>query len=182
MKKCFLLVITTILLVAMVACTTTTPEKVGTKNASATNTGESKSDESKPAETKTYKIGDVIKMGNLQVTVNSAEIVKPDKINTPQDSNNYFLFVDTTVENLGDTPLTISSMLMFQVVDKDGRALTMTYHTKQKGNLDGELGSGRKMTGQLVYEIPKAAKVEDYELIFEPDVLGFGQAIIKLTK
>jgi len=38
------------------------------------------------------------------------------------------------------------------------------------------------MTGQIVFEVPKTSKLSDFEFIFEPDLLGFGQAIFKLEK
>ncbi|MDK2902286.1 MAG: hypothetical protein PWQ93_205 [Clostridiales bacterium] len=189
MKKLFILLTVATLVVVTIACTTTTttPEKVGTKDTTApeTTTANEVSESetgTKPAESTTYKMGDIIKMGDLQLTVNSAEIVAPDKINEPLDTNNQFLFIDITIENIGQESTSISSMLMFKAVDKDGRSQSMTFHTEQKGTLDGELGAGRKMTGQIVFEVPKDTKPADYELIFEPDILRFGQAIIKLTK
>ena len=47
-----------------------------------------------------------------------------------------------------------------------------------RGTLDGELGVGRKMTGELAWEVPIGT--EGLELLFTPELLQAGQAIFKL--
>jgi len=171
--KRFLFVLLVSLVLVLTACsvTTTTPEKINDT-----------SQTQQTAKQQIFKIGDKVKMGDLAITLNSAQLVLPDEWNQPTDSNNQFLFVDATIENLGNQSVVISSLMMFKLVDKDGREQNIAIHTKQKGQLDGELGPSRKMTGQIVFEVPKTSKLSDFEFIFEPDLLGFGQAIFKLEK
>lgn len=55
------------------------------------------------------------------------------------------------------------------------RALT----THEQGNLDGELGAGRSMRGEIAYEVDEGQT--DWELIFEPNLFDFGQGIYELS-
>jgi len=129
--KRFLFVLLVSLVLVLTACsvTTTTPEKINDT-----------SQTQQTAKQQIFKIGDKVKMGDLAITLNSAQLVLPDEWNQPTDSNNQFLFVDATIENLGNQSVVISSLMMFKLVDKDGREQNIAIHTKQKGQLDGELG------------------------------------------
>lgn len=182
MKKLIVLVFSLMLIIGIAGCNSSSaPEKTDT-SATPPTSSTSETSNPAPAQTTTYKIGDTVTIDNYKITVNSAEIVEPDSFNKPLEENTHFLFVDATVENIGSEPASISSMLMFDLVDKDGRSQNVFIHSKQKGTLNGELGAGRKMSGQIVYEIPKENKASDYEFIFIPNFMESGQVIFKLTK
>lgn len=68
--------------------------------------------------------------------------------------------------------------MMFKLADSEGYSYNQTIIDNVKGSLDGEIGPARKMRGEIVYEVPK--KAQGLEFIFEPNLLGFGQAIFKL--
>jgi len=69
---------------------------------------------------------------------------------------------------------------MFKLSDGEGYSYDQAFGADTKGSLDGELAPGRKMRGELAYEIPKDAS--GLELIFDADVWGSGQAIVKLDR
>lgn len=56
--------------------------------------------------------------------------------------------------------------------------LAQSIGAETKGQLDGELGPGRKMSGQIAFELDTVEK--NLEFIFEPNVFGSGQAIYKV--
>lgn len=62
--------------------------------------------------------------------------------------------------------------------DADGYKYDITIAPDTKGSVDGELQPGRKLRGEVAFEIPENAT--GLELIFEPNVFGFGQAIVKI--
>jgi len=81
--KRFLFVLLVSLVLVLTACsvTTTTPEKINDT-----------SQTQQTAKQQIFKIGDKVKMGDLAITLNSAQLVLPDEWNQPTDSNNQFLF------------------------------------------------------------------------------------------
>jgi len=169
MKKAFLVFLLIMGLVITGCGETTTPEKVDTSQPATEN--------QQKTEPQYFKVGDTVKMGKLAITVNGVRQSKGTSFEKPKDGH-VFVIVDATIENLGDEPASISSMLMFKMADAEGYNYGTTIFTGIKGQLDGEVGPGRKMRGEVAFEVPKDAK--GLEFIFEPNLLGFGQAIFKL--
>lgn len=156
----------------------------GTKVAETTSTqstGDTKKEETKKNETKTFKVGDVVQLKNFKITVNKVYNVEGNDMAAPKDGNQ-FIAVDCTVENISKEEQAVSSMMMFKVVDKDGRQCeySLTGQTAANaGQLDGKLGAGRKITGVYVVEVPKGAS--GLELEFDGSLLSSGQVIVKLN-
>lgn len=143
-----------------------TPEKVN-KNAETESA----------AKTETYKIGDSVKAGNLIFTVNSTRIDEGGDFIKPKDGYIYYI-IDVTVENTGDKSESVSSLMMFKLFDSDGYNYNITIGPETKGSVDGEISSGRKLRGELAFEIPQDA--EGLELEIDPSIFGSGQIIVKL--
>lgn len=155
------------------------PKKVGENNNAATTS--TSNVENKKAETKIFKVGDVVQLNDFKITVNKVYTVKGDDFAKPKDGNE-FVAIDCTVENISKEEQAISSMLMFKVVDKDGRACeySLTGQTAANaGQLDGNIGPGRKLTGVYVVEVPKGTT--GLELEFDSSLLTGGQVIVKLN-
>lgn len=143
-------------------------------------TTEPKKATTEPAETKqqqTFNIGERVEMGELVITVNSVNDSQGGEFLKPAAGHIYKI-VDCTIENLSDESQVISSVLMFKLADSEGYNYNVTITDSSKPSLDGELGPGRKMRGEIAFEVP--ADATGLELIFEPDILGSGQAIFKL--
>lgn len=133
-----------------------------------------------PANTKQqeiFKIGERVEMGKLVITVNSV-IDSPGGQFLKPASGHIYKIADCTIENLGDGATVISSLAMFSIVDSEGYKYNETFTEDSKSNLGGELGPGRKMRGRVAFEVPSNAT--GLELIFEPNLFGFGQAIFNL--
>lgn len=125
-----------------------------------------------------FKVGDTVKIDNFNVRVNKVSTSNGGEFIKPKKGNEY-LKIDITLENISNESQAVSSILMFKVVDKDGRAYNQAIIENQKGQLDGELGKGRKMTGEYVVEVPKGTK--NLELEFDSSVISKGQVVIKLN-
>jgi len=143
-------------------------------------TTEPKKATTEPAETQQqqiFKIGERVEMGELVITVNSVVDSQGSEFLKPA-AGHVFKIVDCTIENLSDQSQAISSLMMFKMADSEGYNYNVTITDSSKPSLDGELGPGRKMRGEIAFEVPTDAT--GLELIFEPNILGFGQAIFKL--
>lgn len=132
--------------------------------------------EEKSNKTEVFNIGDTIELDKFKITVNEVKTTNGSDFIKPQEGNE-FLYVDATVENISDKEQTVSSVLMFKVVDKDGRAMKQTIVENANGQLDGTIGPGRKMTGEYVVEVPKDAT--GLELQFDSSLAG-NQVVVKL--
>ncbi|MDI6600340.1 MAG: DUF4352 domain-containing protein [Thermoanaerobacteraceae bacterium] len=158
---------------------TATPEKVSDAGAATNQTEGVKKDEEKAPAVETFKIGDVISIGDYVLTVNSTRTSNGNDFLKPDEGNTWYI-IDATVENKSDKPVNVSSLLMFTLSDGEGYSYDQAFGADTKGSLDGELAPGRKMRGELAYEIPESAG--GLELIFDADVWGSGQAIVKLDR
>lgn len=152
------------------------PAKVGENNSTTPASAEKKSEGPK-----TFNVGDVVQLKDLKITVTKIYTVKGDEFSKPKDGNE-FLAIDCTVENTSDKEQAISSIMMFKVVDKDGRACeySLLGQTAAKaGQMDGTIGVGRKMSGVYVVEVPKGQT--GLELEFDGSLFTGGQVVVKLN-
>ncbi|EJE7235932.1 DUF4352 domain-containing protein [Clostridium botulinum] len=155
------------------------PQKVGQTSAKVQDKSTETSTETNKS--KVFKIGDVVKLKDFKVTVNKLYKVKGDELSQPQPGNE-FIAVDCSVENISNEQQAVSSVMMFKVVDKDGRECEESIGgltAAKAGQMDGEIGPGRKITGVYVVEVPKGTT--GLELEFNGSLLLGGQVIVKLN-
>lgn len=128
---------------------------------------------------KDFKVGDTVKLNDYTVKVNKVYVYKStNEFMVPKAGKEYFA-VDCTITNTSSIEQIVSSMLMFKVVDKDGRACEYAISGEGGGQLDGTVGAGRKMTGVYTVEAPKGAT--GLELEFDASFISSGQVIVKLN-
>lgn len=144
------------------------PTKVGESKSTSTST-------SSKAVTKTFKIGDVVQLKDNKVTVNKVRTGNGAEGMSPGDGNEYF-YVDCTIENTSKEEQTISSILMFKVQDKDGRACEIAIPGDQNGQLDGKVAAGQKISGEYVVKTTQGKT--GLQLIFDSSVLSTGGQIV----
>lgn len=126
-----------------------------------------------------YKIGDTAEAGGVAFTVNSVKESSGSEFIKPKEGSIYYL-IDTTVENKSNEAKNVSSLLMFKLVDSDGYSYNVTIGPETKGQVDGEIAAGRKLRGELAFEIPKDAK--GLELEIDPSLWSTGKIIFKLDR
>ncbi|MGM8214619.1 DUF4352 domain-containing protein [Bacillaceae bacterium W0354] len=120
---------------------------------------------------KTGSIGDTLEFNGLQITVNDAYTSQGGDFETP--SNDQYLILDLNIENPTDEAQNVSSLLQMSVQDEEGYTYDVTIFTETKGSLDGEVGPGRNMRGEVAFDVDESPS---YEFIFE-DPFASGQAI-----
>ncbi|EDS79098.1 DUF4352 domain-containing protein [Clostridium perfringens] len=155
---------------ALVGCGSDTPKKVEGQKQEQQQEQQSK--------VETFKVGDTIQTKDFKITVNKVETSEGGEFVKPKDGNE-FIKADITIENTSKEEQNVSSMIMFKVVDKDGRSYNQAIVEDQNGQLDGKVAPGRKMTGEYVVEVPKGAT--GLQLEFDSSLLTSGQVIVDLN-
>lgn len=171
MKRLYwLLALMVILALAITGCgETVTPEKVD----------QDVGDEEGESASEIYAVGDTVKMGDLQFTLKGVRYEKGSEYWEP-DAGTKWLVFDCVLENKSDESEAISSMIMFALYDADSYSKEIAFADNLKGSLDGELGAGRKMAGEIAFTVDKDESA--WEFVFEPQVFGFGQAIFDIAE
>ncbi|WP_202078798.1 DUF4352 domain-containing protein [Caldalkalibacillus salinus] len=185
MKKILGLLVIMMLVFGLVACgesdiepvdNDTTDTETDTDESEGTDEAGNEEGSEETANTQNLAVGDTVNFNGLLVTVNSVEYSQGNDFESP--SEDVFLVVDVSIENETDESENISSMLMTELVDPEGYSYDITIYTDAQGSLDGEVGPGRTMRGQVAFDVPDH---ESYEFIFS-DPFQSGQAIWQIEK
>jgi hypothetical protein len=178
MKKVKMVVVAVFAVVVLAACgesDISKVEKVDSVAAAETTNVEA----TEPVETEAVEevaeldlgIGDTVKFDGLEVTLNSvhtsmgADFFEPD--------NAYYVVLNVSISNTTDKSEHISSLMNFKLVDEEGYSQEIGIFVDTKGSLDGEIGAGRSMRGEIAFD---AYESDTYEFIFENPFTS-GQAI-----
>lgn len=172
-KGCIIAIVAIIIIVGILATTGNKDDKPKKVNDS-TETTENKQE--------VFNVGDTIELKDLKVTINSVYKVESDNQFSQPKEGNQFLAVDCTLENISDKDQAVSSIMMFKVVDSDGRKCeySLTGQTAANaGQLDGTIGAGRKLTGVYVVEVEEGKT--GLELEFDSSFIGSQKIVVKLN-
>lgn len=124
-----------------------------------------------------YKIGETIETEEYSLVVNSFSLSEGSEYFTPDNGNIYYL-IDVTITNKSSDTQTVSTMMMFDLQDEFGYVYGIDMMADTKGDIGGDLASGRTNRGEVGYEVPKNQEV--YFLIFEPGIFDSEQYIIEI--
>lgn len=117
------------------------------------------------------KLGDSVDLNGLTITLKNFRLSSGDEYLSP--SKGKFIIVDISVENNTAELVNISSLLQTSISDNEGYNYNPTVSHETKGSLDGEIGIGRKIVGEVAFDVEDSSK---YEFIFE-DPFTKGQVI-----
>lgn len=151
-----LLILAIFILISLACGSATSGEKIG----------ESSSATSAPVKAQVYKTGDIIKVEEYTITLNSTKF---------QGSK---LIANFTIDNSsGSKELAISSMLSFSAKDDEGNKLD--YSICDGSGLDGKVLTGDKLKGNICWDGVKISKVKIY---YEASFLSSGAIVWEVTK
>jgi len=160
-------------LVLLVGCASeVTPAKVEAPSPEAAAA------EAQPVTIETYKVGDTVSIGDVKITLNGARFSKGSEYFKPEAGEKW-LTINATIENQSSEAFASSSIMMFSLYDEDDYSADLAFTNDEKGSLDGEIGAGRKIRGEMSYSVSEGQT--QWELIFEPNVFGTGQAIFVIN-
>ena len=66
-----------------------------------------------------------------------------------------YLVIEINLKNQNKEAFSVSSMMNFELKDKEGRTLNQNYFVDVDGELDGSIYPNEQMTGEVAYEVPK---------------------------
>lgn len=127
-----------------------------------------------------FNVGETIKIGTLELTVNEVMYPMGDQFNKPS-AGRRFLAVDLTIENKGTSATNISTLLQMWVKDSTSQKFTVDLMATMaaKGTPpDGELAAGEKVRGQVGFQVPENAT--GLVFVFDADVFSAGKILIAL--
>lgn len=141
---------------------------------------EASSKESSKSNSKTqvYGVGETIEVDGLKITVNSSQDTdEVDQFNDSSDldEGNTYNILDITVENDTDKDVTISSLMSFEIKDENGRKGSYVMSIRDNGKMDGTVLPGDKLSGELVYQVPRNGELNLYFT-----TSGFGGKTVKI--
>ncbi len=100
-------------------------------------------------------VGDSVETEGVEATLNGVRVLPTTDEDQPiQNPDNRFLAADLTFENVSDGPVSVSSLLEFVLKNEEGYSASQTVHTQQRELAEGEISSGEKASGEVVYEVP----------------------------
>ena len=115
------------------------------------------------AQAQKYKIGDVVKVKDHTIVLNSAKL------------DGGALVANFTIDNPGSTELNVSSMLSFEAKDSEGTKLDQDIVDCPSGGLDGKVLAGDKLKGNICWASPSAAK--GIRIYYTESFLGSGAVV-----
>ncbi len=150
------------------------PKKVGETN--PPNQVESTS----PEQT-VFKVGDQVELNDVIVTMNNVRESNGSAYNKPTDGK-VFLLCEFTIENNSAKDLAISSMMCFSAyVDDFSTNMSLSaLIEKNSQQLDGTVAAGKKMNGEIGYEVP--ADYKTLEVRFTPDFWSGDDIVFSYSK
>lgn len=120
-------------------------------------------------------IGDSVTIDDVTYTVHGVRWGEPYD---PPSSGMGSLAIDVSLQNNKADTFAVSSVLMFKLVDKDGRSQDITSIKDAKGEVDGGLSAGRTMRGEL--EFIASMSAVSWDLVIEPEIFETDQAIFTI--
>lgn len=140
---------------------------------------------------KTYKIGDVVKVGDMEYTIiakSTAAQVGPSVL--PTKASGKFLVLDVTLKNNGNEAVTVdSSFFKLKRGEKTyeaDNAGSMSANQKEDGSIENsfflqELNPDSNISGKVVFDVaPEIAEASDLQVQVQTGVFGTETEIIDL--
>lgn len=172
----FFIAVSLLLFLTILACgSNAKPEKVG-----ESNPAQPQEPAAAPAQTQTYKVGDIVQIGDVALTVNGVSEPAATDFAKPKDGSK-FIVVDLTIENKSAKAAQISTMLQMKLKDDTGQQYDINLMTQAASggkSPDGEIAPGEKIRGQIGFEIPTGAK--GLVFVFDADIFGSGKVFVNL--
>lgn len=158
--------------VVLAACGEASIEPVEKNEAEGAEVDETEgTEESEEVVDESLTVGDTVNFDGLEITLNEAYTSSGSDWETPE--NDQYVILDLTIENTTDETANVSTLLQMSMQDEASYNYDIALYTETKGSLDGEVGAGRDMRGEVAFDVDQSGV---YEFIFE-DPFASGQAI-----
>ena len=127
----------------------------------------------------TFAVGDHVALGGWTIIAHGVtDPLTPGSEFLAPEPGNRWVAVDVEATNTGDSPETMSSVMCFDLLDSTNRSHTVTITGSGASTLDGGVGPGASLRGDLEFEIPEDAT--GLKLVFSCDLTSSSSATIAL--
>lgn len=127
-----------------------------------------------------YKVGDIIAIGDSVMTVLGWANVPGNDFSKP-DAGNKFVAVEILIVNNSPSTMSISTLLQMSMKDNTGQKYDVDFMASTAingGNVDGELAPGEKVRGEIGFQIPETA--QGLQFVFDNSIFGTGKVFVDL--
>lgn len=136
----------------------------------ATSTGTEVEAEADTTSDKIFKVGDVVDLNGLQITIKDAKFIPQGEYSPPEKGKVLQMNVEV-VNNADDSAFVDNTD--FNLYDAEGNALDY-YYGLDGMDLSADINKGKKLQGTLTYDVPEGT---NYEMIYEPTFSWTEQSI-----
>lgn len=123
MKKIIILVLTLALSISLISCKSETPTVVDPEKDSSVDLSQ------------IFNIGDTVKVGDLEITLNSIQVTNGDEYAKPDEGNVYY-HIDLTLSNVGRESYVSNTIMQMSLFDNEGSSQDQVLLTGSKGSLN----------------------------------------------
>lgn len=126
-----------------------------------------------------FDVGEKATMDKFAMTVNSVRTTdgRNSNVRAPvlPNGNLYFL-VNVTLENIGDKTEFVSSRMLINLFDSDGKTQPWAQFPDSRGTIDGKIPPGQERQGELVWEVREGSV--GLKLVFDDTAFAVGELVI----
>lgn len=152
MKKIFALLLAAMMLLALVAC----GDSENSNSSQPVEKSSETSSETEETVPETYTVGDTATTKSYKLTVEGLNVVESDNQFVQPDDGNQFIEVLLMLENTSESEMHISMLNFDAYVDGFSISQDVTVASvSTRDNMGGTVGSGKKLSGSLCYEVPE---------------------------
>src|SRR5437667_1614769 len=102
-----------------------------------------------------FKVGQTVKVGDTwQINIKKASIQSGGPYDSPPAGTTY-LVLSLAIQNISDGEQNFYGSAPFTLRDPQGQSMKVTYVSTAKQEPDGKVESGDRLSGDLVYSVPK---------------------------
>ncbi len=128
-------------------------------------------------EPEVFRVGQTATRGDWEVSVRGVRLTTSAQFDP--SSGRRLLALDIKIRNVGERAGSVSSVLMFDLVDREDGVHDRFMFAGQGGGLDGSLGPGLAIRGEIVWVVRPASFT--WYLLFTPPMTEGEQAIFQVS-
>ena len=125
-----------------------------------------------------FDVGERATMDKFAMTVNSVRTTdgRNSSVRAPVlPDGNVYLLVDVTLENISDEAEFVSSRMLMNLFDSDGKTQQWTQFPDSRGTIDGKIPPGQERHGELVWEVHEGSV--GLKLVFYETAFAVGEVV-----
>ena len=126
-----------------------------------------------------FDVGEKATMNKFAMTVNSVRTTdgRDSRVRaTLLPDGNVYLLVDVTLENISDETEFVSSRMLMNLFDSNGKTQRWAQFPDSHGTIDGKIPPGRERQGELVWEVHEGSV--GLKLVFDETAFAVGEVVI----